>query len=70
MNINIYSQESGRQQLVEGITVQTWLTGKVSEIVPENQLTEEVKDIPIFNHIRELNKRDIMAVYQCLIQNN
>jgi len=62
--------ESGRQQLVEGIAVQTWLTGKVSEIVPENQLTEEVKDIPIFNRIRELNKHDMMAVYQCLIQNN
>lgn len=62
--------ESGRQQLVEGIAVQTWLTGKVSEIVPENQLTEEVKDLPIFNRIRELNKRDMMSVYQCLILNN
>ena len=28
--------------------------------------TEAVADIPIFNRIRELNKRDMMAVYQCL----
>ena len=32
--------------------------------------TEAVADIPIFNRIRELNKRDMMAVYQCLEQNN
>ena len=50
--------------------MQTWLTGKVSDVVAESLHTEAVADIPIFNRIRELNKRDMMAVYQCLEQNN
>ena len=62
--------DEGRKEIVEGIDVQTWLTGKVSDVVAESLLTEAVADIPIFNRIRELNKRDMMAVYQCLEQNN
>lgn len=42
----------------------------VRDVVAESQLTEEVADIPMFNRIRELNKRDLMAVYHCLQQNN
>ena len=60
--------EEGRKDLVEGIDVQTWLTGTVREVVKEAQGT--VAEIPIFNRIRELNKRDMMAVYQSLEQNN
>ncbi|GGI11022.1 ATP-binding cassette domain-containing protein [Gottfriedia solisilvae] len=59
--------DEGRKQIVEGIEVQTWLTGKVSDVVEESQITEQVADIPIFNRIRELNKRDMMAVYQILL---
>lgn len=62
--------EEGRKEMVEGIAVQTWLTGKVSDVVAESQMTEAVSDIPIFNRIRELNKQDMMAVYQALEQNN
>jgi len=62
--------DEGRKEIVEGIDVQTWLTGKVSDVVSESLLTEAVADIPIFNRIRELNKRDMMAVYECLEQNN
>ncbi len=58
--------EKGRKQIVEGINVQTWLTGKVSDVVHEARGI--VADIPIFNRIRELNKRDMMAVYQSLEQ--
>lgn len=58
--------EEGLQEVVEGIAVETWLTGKVSDVVEKNLYTEAVADIPIFNRIRELNKRDLMAVYQCL----
>jgi hypothetical protein len=58
--------DEGRKEIVEGIDVQTWLTGKVSDVVAESLLTEAVADIPIFNRIRELNKRDMMAVYHCL----
>ncbi|NEW08990.1 ATP-binding cassette domain-containing protein [Paenibacillus sp. SYP-B3998] len=61
--------DEGRKEIVEGINVQTWLTGKVSDVVAEGLLTEAVADIPIFNRIRELNKRDMMAVYQCLEKN-
>lgn len=60
--------DEGRKEIVEGIDVQTWLTGKVSDVVAESLLTEDVTDILIFNRIRELNKRDMMAVYQCLEQ--
>ncbi|BBH22999.1 excinuclease ABC subunit A [Paenibacillus baekrokdamisoli] len=58
--------DEGRKEIADGIDVQTWLTGKVSDVVAESLLTEAVADIPIFNRIRELNKRDMMAVYQCL----
>ncbi|UAL52296.1 ATP-binding cassette domain-containing protein [Metabacillus dongyingensis] len=60
--------DEGRKEIVEGIEVQTWLTGKVSDVVAEELLTEGVADIPIFNRIRELDKRDMMSVYQCLEQ--
>ena len=56
----------GIQEVVEGIAVETWLTGKVSDVVDNNLYTGAIADIPIFNRIRELNKRDLMAVYQCL----
>ncbi|PMU57208.1 ABC transporter, partial [Pseudomonas sp. GP01-A3] len=59
--------DEGRKEIVEGIEVQTWLTGKVRDVVEESQITVEVADIPIFNRIRELNKRDMMAVYQILL---
>ncbi|MGG1675699.1 ATP-binding cassette domain-containing protein [Neobacillus sp. NRS-1170] len=62
--------EEGRKEMVDGIDVQTWLTGKVRDTVAESLQTEDVADIPIFNRIRELNKRDMMAVYQCLERNN
>lgn len=62
--------EEGLQEVIEGISVETWLTGKVSDVVVETLYTETVADISIFNRIRELNKRDMMAVYQCLEQNN
>ncbi|MBM7693525.1 excinuclease UvrABC ATPase subunit [Peribacillus deserti] len=61
--------DEGRKEIVDGIDVQTWLTGKVRNVVAESLLTEEAADIPIFNRIRELDKRDMMSVYQCLEQN-
>lgn len=60
----------GLEQIVEGIKVKTWLTGKVSDVIEASLRTEEVADIPIYNRIRELNKRDMMAIYQCLEQNH
>lgn len=62
--------EEGLTENVEGTDVQTWLAGNVSDVVDENLYTNAVADIPIFNRIRELNKRDMMAVYECLEQNN
>jgi hypothetical protein len=62
--------DEGLQELVEGIPVKTWLTGTVRDVVDGSLYTEAVADIPIFNRIRELNKQDMMAVYQCLEQNN
>jgi hypothetical protein len=60
----------GLKEFIEGNDVQTWLTGKVRDVVAESLLTEAVADIPIFKRIRELDKRDMMSVYQSLEQNN
>ncbi|OBZ12720.1 ATP-binding cassette domain-containing protein [Bacillus sp. FJAT-26390] len=62
--------DEGRKEIVDGIDVQRWLTGKVSDVVAYSFMLEAVADIPIFNRLRELNKRDMMAVYQFLEQNN
>ncbi|MEK5202155.1 ATP-binding cassette domain-containing protein [Bacillus sp. FSL R10-2789] len=62
--------DEGLKEIVDGIDVQTWLTGKVSDVVDESLRTEDVPDILIFNRIRELNKREMMAVYECLEKNN
>ncbi|HDR7876451.1 TPA: excinuclease ABC subunit UvrA, partial [Bacillus mobilis] len=61
--------DEGLKEVVEGMDVQTWLTGKVSDVVDESLLTEAVSQIPIFNRIRELDKREMMAVYECLESN-
>ncbi|MBS4199301.1 ATP-binding cassette domain-containing protein [Bacillus sp. FJAT-49732] len=61
--------DEGRKEKVDGIDVQTWLTGTVRDVFAEDSNLEAVAHIPIFNRIRELNKRDMMAVYQCLEQN-
>ncbi|WP_342542574.1 ATP-binding cassette domain-containing protein [Paenisporosarcina sp. FSL H8-0542] len=60
----------GRKEIIEGFDVQTWLTGKVRDVVAERLLTDGVEDIPIFNRIRELDKQDMISVYQSLEQNN
>lgn len=62
--------DEGLKEIVDGIDVQTWLTGKVRDVVDESLRTEDVADILIFNRIRELNKREMMAVYECLEKNN
>jgi excinuclease UvrABC ATPase subunit len=62
--------DEGRKEIVEGIDVQTWLTGKVSDVVAESLNLEAIADIPIFKRIRELNKQEMMAIYQFLGQNN
>ncbi|MEN1936199.1 ATP-binding cassette domain-containing protein [Paenibacillus sp. 102] len=62
--------DEGRKEIVDGIDVQTWLTGKVRDVVAESSLIGAVTDILIFNRIRELNKREMMAVYQCLEHND
>lgn len=62
--------DEGLGEVIEGITVETWHSGTVSDVVDKNLYSETVAAIPIFNRIRELNKRDLMAVYECLEQNN
>lgn len=61
--------DEGLKEVVEGVDVQTWLTGKVSDVVDESLLTEAVSQILIFNRIRELDKREMMAVYEYLERN-
>ncbi|MGE7915646.1 ATP-binding cassette domain-containing protein [Lysinibacillus xylanilyticus] len=58
--------DEGCKEIVEGIDVRSWLTGKVSDVMTESLNLESVADIPIFNRIRELNKQEMMAIYQFL----
>lgn len=58
--------DEGRKEVIEGIDVQTWLTGKVSDAVAKEARTEALSGIEIFKRIRELNKQEMMAVYECL----
>ncbi|WP_107926014.1 ATP-binding cassette domain-containing protein [Lysinibacillus parviboronicapiens] len=62
--------DEGRKEMVEGIDVQTWLTGTVSDVVTESLHLEAVAKLLIFKRIRELNKQEMMAIYQFLEQNN
>ena len=62
--------EEGLQEVVEGISVVTWLTGKVSDVVSESLNLEPIAEILIFKRIRELNKQEMMAIYHFLEQNN
>ncbi|PZX07500.1 ABC transporter family protein [Psychrobacillus insolitus] len=62
--------DEGLQEIVEGIAVETWLTGKVSDVHSESINLEPIADLLIFKRIRELNKQEMMAIYQYLEQNN
>ncbi|WP_075617816.1 ATP-binding cassette domain-containing protein [Paenisporosarcina indica] len=62
--------DEGLLEVVEDIAVETWLTGKVSDVVSESLNLEPVANLLIFNRIRELNKQEMMAIYQYLEQNN
>ena len=62
--------DEGLQEIVEGIAVETWLTGKVSDVPSESINLEPIADLLIFKRIRELNKQEMMAIYQYLEQNN
>ena len=62
--------DEGLQEIVEGIAVETWLTGKVSDVASESINLEPIADLLIFKRIRELNKQEMMAIYQYLEQNN
>ncbi len=61
--------DEGQKAIIEDIDVHTWLTGIVSDVVTEGNHLEAVAQIPIFNRIRELNKQEMMAVYQFLEHN-
>ena len=58
--------EEGLKEFVEEVNVHTWLLGNVSDVVDKSLYTKDVANIPIFNRIRELDKREMMAVYECL----
>ncbi len=51
----------GLTQELEGQTVLTWITGSVKDVVSD--VSAEIADIPLYSRIRELNKRDLSAIY-------
>ncbi|WP_144509748.1 ATP-binding cassette domain-containing protein [Bacillus sp. FJAT-22090] len=60
----------GLKEVVEGIDVETWLTGKVSDVSTESLDSDPIMDLQIFKRIRELNKQEMMVIYQFLEHNN
>jgi len=62
--------DEGLQEVVEGKPVNTWLTGKVNNVIDDSINPEIVSELLIFNRIRELNKQEMMAIYQYLEQND
>ena len=62
--------DEGLQEDVENIDVNTWLTGRVRDVVSDSIELEPIADLLISKRIRELNKQEMMAIYQFLEQNN
>ena len=60
--------ETGLEEVVEGQDVNTWLNEKVRDIGLENIDITPIADLQIFKRIRELNKQEMMAIYQFLEQ--
>lgn len=60
----------GLQEVVEGISIVTWLTGKVRDVIDDSLTHGIVADLLVFKRIRELNKQEMMAIYQYLEKNN
>ncbi|MEK5207058.1 ATP-binding cassette domain-containing protein [Psychrobacillus sp. FSL H8-0510] len=60
----------GLQVTVEGKSTDIWLTGEVRDVMDDSLTLGIVADLLLFKRIRELNKEEMMAVYDYLEQKN
>ncbi|WP_419958431.1 ATP-binding cassette domain-containing protein [Psychrobacillus psychrotolerans] len=60
----------GLQVTVEGKSTDIWLTGEVRDVMDDSLTLGIVADLLLFKRIRELNKEEMMAVYEYLEQKN
>lgn len=60
----------GLQVKVEGKSTDIWLTGEVRDVMDDSLTLGIVADLLLFKRIRELNKEEMMAVYEYLEQKN
>ncbi|MER2079214.1 ATP-binding cassette domain-containing protein [Psychrobacillus psychrotolerans] len=60
----------GLQVKVEGKSTDIWLTGEVRDVIDDSLTLGIVADLLLFKRIRELNKEEMMAVYDYLEQKN
>lgn len=60
----------GLQVTVEGKSTDIWLTGEVRDVIDDSLTFGIVADLLLFKRIRELNKEEMMAVYEYLEQMN
>lgn len=60
----------GLQVTVEGKSTDIWLTGEVKDVMDDSLTLGIVADLLLFKRIRELNKEEMMAVYDYLEQKN
>ncbi len=56
----------GLAEEIEGESVLTWITGTVKDVLSD--AAPEIADIPLYSRIRELNKRDLSAIYSWLTE--
>lgn len=60
----------GLQVTVEGKSTDIWLTGEVRDVMDDSLTLGIAADLLLFKRIRELNKEEMMAVYEYLEQKN
>lgn len=58
--------EKGLNSKVDGYLVKTWLNGKISDFIRYDKKIENIKNIRISMRIKELNKKELIELYNYL----
>lgn len=58
--------EEGLNNKINGYLVKTWLNGKISDFIRDDKKIYNIKDISISMRIKELNKKELIELYNYL----
>uniref|UniRef100_UPI00366D7560 hypothetical protein n=1 Tax=Pelosinus sp. sgz500959 TaxID=3242472 RepID=UPI00366D7560 len=56
--------KDGLNQLIQGISVSTWLNGKLKDVIPEIKKGSNINNIYLSNRLASLDKKDLMNLYK------